>query len=138
MIKEDCGDVAISRSGVFERLKLIREDRERVLDDDHTGCPSTSKTDKNVSRGKNLPFNSDRRMRVKMIVDDLRLPQPQAFEDRIFSREENVRKFDVTSISRRAKGQSKSDLPGSSSSFEWESKLFGLGPSRLFLFPRVK
>lgn len=79
MIKKDCDDVAISRSSVFEGLKLFGEDRERVLDDIHTGRPSTSKIGKNVSRGK-IYHNSDRKMRVKMIVDDSHLPQIQAFE----------------------------------------------------------
>lgn len=72
MIKKDCGDVAISRSSVFEGLKLFGEDI-------HTGRPSTIKIGKNVSGGQ-IYHNSDRKMRVKMIIDDSHLPQIQAFE----------------------------------------------------------
>ncbi|XP_072140818.1 protein GVQW3-like [Dermacentor andersoni] len=79
MIKETYGDATMGRSGFFEWHKLFGEGRERVEDDDRLGCPSTSKTNKNVSRVKNL-LNSDRRMSIAMIVDDLSIPQTQVFE----------------------------------------------------------
>ncbi|XP_072143940.1 protein GVQW3-like [Dermacentor andersoni] len=79
MIKEACGYAAMGRSGVFEWHKLFREGRERVEDDDSSGRPSTSKTNENVSQVKNL-WNSDRRMSIRMIVDDLSVPQTQVFE----------------------------------------------------------
>jgi histone-lysine N-methyltransferase SETMAR len=79
MIKEAYGDAAMGRSGVFEWHKLFREGRERVEDDDRSGRPSTSKTNENVSRVKNL-LNSDRRMSIRMIADDLNIPQTQVFE----------------------------------------------------------
>ncbi|XP_075526924.1 protein GVQW3-like [Dermacentor variabilis] len=79
MIKEANGDAAMGRSGVFEWHKLFREGRERVEDDDRCGCPSTSKTNENVSREKNL-LNSDRWMSITMIADDLSIPQTQVFK----------------------------------------------------------
>ena len=79
MIKEAYGDAAMARSGVFEWHKLFREGRERVEDDDHTGRPSTSKTNENVSRVQTL-LNSDRRMSIRMIADELSIPQTQVFE----------------------------------------------------------
>ncbi|XP_070382677.1 protein GVQW3-like [Dermacentor albipictus] len=78
-IKEAHGDATKGRSGFLEWHKLFREGRERVEDDDRLGCPSTSKTNKNVSRLKNL-MNSDRRMSITMIVDDLSIPQTHVFE----------------------------------------------------------
>uniref|UniRef100_A0A8B9QU22 Mos1 transposase HTH domain-containing protein n=1 Tax=Anas platyrhynchos TaxID=8839 RepID=A0A8B9QU22_ANAPL len=79
MIKEAYGDAAMGRSGVFEWHKLFREGRERVEDDDHSGRPSTSKTNKNVLRVKNL-LNRDHRMSIRMIADDLSNPQTQSFD----------------------------------------------------------
>ncbi|XP_068526633.1 protein GVQW3-like [Anas acuta] len=79
MIKKVYGDAAMGRSGVFEWHKLFREGRERVEDDDRSGHPSTSKTNKNMSRVKNLP-NRHCRMSIRMIADDLSIPQTQVFE----------------------------------------------------------
>uniref|UniRef100_A0A8C3CU13 Mos1 transposase HTH domain-containing protein n=1 Tax=Cairina moschata TaxID=8855 RepID=A0A8C3CU13_CAIMO len=79
MIKEAYGDAAMGRSGVFGWHKLFREGRERVEDDDRSRRPSTSKTNENVSRVENL-LNCDRRMSVRMIADDLSIPQTQVFE----------------------------------------------------------
>nr|XP_027306070.1 protein GVQW3 [Anas platyrhynchos] len=79
VIKEAYGDAAMGRSGVFEWHKLFREGRERVEDDDRSGCPSTIKTNENVSRVKNL-LNRDRRMSIRMIAYDLSIPQTQVFE----------------------------------------------------------
>uniref|UniRef100_A0A8B9ZUC3 Transposase n=1 Tax=Anas zonorhyncha TaxID=75864 RepID=A0A8B9ZUC3_9AVES len=65
MIKEAYGDAAMGRSCVCEWHKLFREGRERVEDDDRSGHPSTSKTNENV---------------IRMIADDLSIPQTQVFE----------------------------------------------------------
>nr|XP_027310934.1 protein GVQW3-like [Anas platyrhynchos] len=65
MIKEAYGDAAMRR--------------ERVEDNDRSGCPSTSKTNENVSQVKNL-LNRDCRMSIRMIADDLSIPQTQVFE----------------------------------------------------------
>uniref|UniRef100_A0A8C3CC15 Transposase n=1 Tax=Cairina moschata TaxID=8855 RepID=A0A8C3CC15_CAIMO len=79
MIKEAYGDAAMGRSGVFEWHKLFREGRERVEDDDRSRRLSTSKINENVSRVKNL-LNHDHRMSIRMIADDLSIPQTQIFE----------------------------------------------------------
>ncbi|GFY04776.1 uncharacterized protein TNCV_420301 [Trichonephila clavipes] len=79
MIKEAYGDAVMGISGVFEWHKLFQEDRKRVEDDDHTRLPSTSKTNQNVSRVKNV-LNSDHRMSIRMIADELSIPQTQVFE----------------------------------------------------------
>ncbi|KAJ8958578.1 hypothetical protein NQ318_016299 [Aromia moschata] len=79
MTKEAYGDAAMRRSGVFEWHKLFREGRERAEDDDRSGRPWTSKTNENVSRVKNL-LNDDRRMSMRMIADELSIPQTQPFE----------------------------------------------------------
>ncbi|GFW24708.1 uncharacterized protein TNCV_2405711 [Trichonephila clavipes] len=66
-------------SGVFEWHKLFRVSRERVEDDDRSGCPSNSEINQNVSRVKNL-LNSDCKMSIRMIAEELNIPQTQEFE----------------------------------------------------------
>ncbi|GFW96087.1 hypothetical protein TNCV_958011 [Trichonephila clavipes] len=60
-------------------IRLVKVDTERVEDNDHSGRPSTSKTNQNVSRVKNLQ-NSDRRMSIRMIADEPDIPQTQVFK----------------------------------------------------------
>ncbi|XP_050052392.1 protein GVQW3-like [Dermacentor andersoni] len=79
MIKEAYGDAAMGRPGVFEWHKLFREGSEGVEHDDCSRHPWTSKTNENVLRVKNL-LNSDRRMSIRMIADDLSIPHTQVFE----------------------------------------------------------
>ncbi|XP_068530940.1 protein GVQW3-like [Anas acuta] len=121
MIKEAYGDAAMGRLGVFDWHKLFQEGRERVEDDDRSGRPLTSKTKETVSRVKNL-LSRDRRMSIRMIADDLSIPQTQVFkmvkENLAMRKEESVRKVCAVSVVRGAKGQPESDLPGSSSSCE--------------------
>ncbi|GFV11953.1 uncharacterized protein TNCV_3181841 [Trichonephila clavipes] len=60
MIKEAYGDAAKGRSSIFEWHKLFREGKE-IVEDDHFGGPSTSKTNPKGARVKNV-LNSDRIM----------------------------------------------------------------------------
>lgn len=79
MIKTAYGDNAIGRSSVFEWHKLFREGREEVEDAARSGRPSTSKTEENVARVKNL-LDSDRRLTVRMIADQLGIAKTQVHE----------------------------------------------------------
>ncbi|GFU94861.1 protein GVQW3 [Trichonephila clavipes] len=76
MIKEAYGTTTMGRWGVFEWHKLFRLGR----DEDRSRYPSTSKTKKqNVSRVKKL-LSSDPRRNIRMIADELSIPQTQVFE----------------------------------------------------------
>ncbi|GFX16642.1 uncharacterized protein TNCV_24131 [Trichonephila clavipes] len=79
MIKEAYGKAFMGRLGVFELHKLFREGRERVKDDSRFEHPSTSKTNQNVLQGKNL-LNNDGRRSIRMIADELSIPETQVFE----------------------------------------------------------
>jgi hypothetical protein len=74
MIQKAYGDSALSYSQVFRWLKLFKNGREEVEDDPRSGRPSNSKSDKNVSRFRDL-LNTDRRMSVRMIEDTLSIPK---------------------------------------------------------------
>ena len=74
MIKSAYGDDAMGQSSVFEWHKLFREGREQVEDDQRSGRPSTSKSDENLVKVKNL-LSSDCRLSVRMISELLHLPK---------------------------------------------------------------
>ena len=70
MLQEVYGDETMSRSRVFEWHKRFKDGREDVEDDSRSGRPSTSRTDDNVERVKQV-VRADRRMTVRMIASEL-------------------------------------------------------------------
>lgn len=60
----------MSRSRVFEWHKRFKEGREEVEDDPRSGRPSTSRTDDNVERVRQM-VRGDRRLTVRMIASEL-------------------------------------------------------------------
>lgn len=72
LLKEVYGKDVMSRARVFEWHKRFKSGREEVEDDPRSGRPSTSKTDENIARVKQL-VRSDRRLTVRMMADDLGL-----------------------------------------------------------------
>jgi septation ring formation regulator EzrA len=74
MIKQAYGDNALSYSQVSRWLKAFKDGREEVSDEPRSGRPSTSTTDDNVARVR-AELNSDRRLSVRMIADNLNIPK---------------------------------------------------------------
>ena len=68
--KEVYGKDVMSRPGVFEWRKRFKSGREEVKNDPKSGRPSTTKTDVNILRVKQL-VRSDRRLTVRMITYEL-------------------------------------------------------------------
>ncbi|KAJ8955914.1 hypothetical protein NQ318_005462 [Aromia moschata] len=76
MIREAYGDSALSYSQVSRWLKVFKEGREEVHDEQSSGRPSTSKTDNNVACVRQL-LDCDRRLRIKMVANELKLSSTQ-------------------------------------------------------------
>ena len=68
LFKEVYGEDVMSRTQIFEWQKGYKE----VEDDTKMGQPSTTRTDENITRGKQL-VQSDRRLTVQMISVELSL-----------------------------------------------------------------
>ena len=66
------GEDVMTRTQIFEWHKRFKNGREEVEDDPKSGRPSTSKTDDNIARVKQLVRN-DRRLTVRMIGEELGL-----------------------------------------------------------------
>lgn len=74
MLKKVFGDDCLSKSQSNRWHKMFREGREEVADEARAGRPSTSRTDDNVTRVRQL-LNSDRRMNVRLMSELLNLPK---------------------------------------------------------------
>ena len=72
LLKEVYGKDVMSRPRVFEWHKHFKSGCEEVKNDPKSGRPSTTKTDENIKRVKQL-VRSDRRLTVRMIADELSL-----------------------------------------------------------------
>ena len=71
-LKEVYGEDVMSRTQIFEWHKRFKNGRKEVEDDPKSGRPSTSRTDDNIARVKQLVRN-DRRLTVRMIGEKLGL-----------------------------------------------------------------
>jgi hypothetical protein len=70
MIKLAYKDEAMSRTRVFEWYSQFKNGREEVEDEQRAGRPSTSKTEDNVTKIRDL-LNTDRRLSVRLIAQEL-------------------------------------------------------------------
>ncbi|XP_011859854.1 PREDICTED: putative uncharacterized protein FLJ37770 [Vollenhovia emeryi] len=70
MIRQVFGSDSLSQTAVFKWHKLFKDGRESVEDKPRAGRPSTSRTDDNVQRVRDV-LNSNRRLSVRMIADQI-------------------------------------------------------------------
>ncbi|XP_054720558.1 protein GVQW3-like [Uloborus diversus] len=89
MIQDAFKEEAMSRAAVFHWHKRFKDGRQNVEDDDRSGRPSTSRTDNNVDRVRQL-LKSDRRLSIRLIGDKLGLDHMTVF--RIVTENLNMRK----------------------------------------------
>ncbi|KAJ8938948.1 hypothetical protein NQ318_016012 [Aromia moschata] len=78
MIREAYMDSAMSYSQVSGWLKAFNEGREEVHDEQRSGRPSTSKTDNNLARVRQL-LHCDRQLSIKMVANELKLSSTVVF-----------------------------------------------------------
>ena len=70
MLTKAYGESAISKTRVYEWYKRFQNGREGVEDDERPGRPSTSITDENVEKVKEMVIN-DRRITIREVADDV-------------------------------------------------------------------
>ena len=69
MLTKAYGESAMSKTRVSEWYKRFQDGREAVEDDERPGRPSTSTTDENVEKVKEMVMN-DRRITIRAVADD--------------------------------------------------------------------
>ena len=70
MLTKAYGESAMSKKRVYEWYKRFQDGREDVEDDERPGRPSTSTTDENVEKVKEMVMN-DRRITIREVADDV-------------------------------------------------------------------
>ena len=68
MLRRVFREDSMSQAAIFKWHKAFKDGRENVEDEPRAGRPSTSKTDDNVQRVREV-LNSDRRLSVRLIAD---------------------------------------------------------------------
>lgn len=66
------GESTLSKKNVYKWYKLFQEGRENVDDEHRSGRPSTSNTDENVQKVREMVLK-DRRITIREIADDLNI-----------------------------------------------------------------
>ena len=68
MLTKAYGESAMSKTRVYEWYKRFQNGREDVEDDERPGRPSTSTTDENVEKVKEMVMN-DRQITIREVAD---------------------------------------------------------------------
>lgn len=89
MIEEAFGEEAMSKSQSDRWHKAFREGREEVADEARSGRPSTSRDDNAIEKVRVL-LNTDRRLSVRLIADQLDIPKSVVY--RIVTEDFQMRK----------------------------------------------
>ena len=70
MLTKAYGESAMSKARVYEWYKHFQDGREDLEDDERPGRPSTSTTDENVKKVKEMVMN-DCRITIREVADDV-------------------------------------------------------------------
>ncbi|CAB3251407.1 unnamed protein product [Arctia plantaginis] len=70
MLTKAYGESAMSKVRIYEWYKRFQDGHENVEDDERPGRPSTSTTDENVKKVKEMVMN-DRRITIRKVADDV-------------------------------------------------------------------
>ena len=68
MLKKVYGDECLSRTQVFEWFKNFKEGREEIGGDQRPGRPSTSKTDANIEKVREI-VRQNRRLSIRAVAE---------------------------------------------------------------------
>ena len=70
MLTKAYGESVMSKTRIYEWYKRFQDGREDVEDDERPGRPSTSTTDENMEKLKEMVMN-DRRITIREVADDV-------------------------------------------------------------------
>ena len=70
MLTKAYGESAMRKTRVYKWYKRFQDGREDVEDEERPGCPSTSTTDENVEKVKEMVMNG-RRITIREVADDV-------------------------------------------------------------------
>ena len=106
LLKQAYEEFALSYVQVTRWMKKFKGGQEGVDDDPRSGRPSTSQSDENVTRVREL-LNADRRMTVRLLADTLDIPKTVVH--RIVTEELNMRKVCAKLVPKLLSDKQKAD-----------------------------
>ena len=90
LLRTAYGDAVLSLSQVLRWYKAFKDGREGVEDEQHAGCPSTSRTENNAAHVKAV-LDRDRHLSVRLTAEEVGLPKTDVH--RIINEDLHMRKI---------------------------------------------
>ena len=72
MLTVEYGEATLDQSKVYRWYKIFSEGQKDVNDDERTGCPNTSTTDKNIYEVKKIVL-TNRRITIREVAEGLNI-----------------------------------------------------------------
>ena len=136
MLTKAYGESAMSRTRVYEWYKRFQDGREDVEDDEYPGRPSTSTTDENVEKVKDMVMN-DRRIIIREVADDVGISIGSCHE--IFSNVLGMKRVAAKFVPKLLNfEQRRMEVAQESLTMPQPSYSPDMAPCDFFLFPKIK
>ena len=138
MLTKDYGESAMSKTSVYEWYKRFQDGREDVEDDERPGRPSTSTTDENVGKVKEMVMN-DRRITIREVADDVGISIGSRHG--IFSNVLGMKRVAAKSVPKLLNFEQKQrrmEVAQESLTMPQPPYLPDMAPCDFFLFPKIK
>ena len=138
MLKKAYGESAMSKKRVYEWYKRFQDVREDVEDDDRPGSPSTSTTDENVEKVKEMVMN-DRRIIIREVADDVGISIGSCYEIflHVLCMKRVAAKF-VPKLLNSEQKQRRMEVAQESLTMPQPPYSPDMAPYDFFLFPKIK
>ena len=128
----------MSKTRVYEWYKRFEDSREDVEDDERPGRPSTSTTDENVEKVKEMVMN-DRRITIREVADDVGISIGSCHEifSNFFGMKRVAAKF-VPKLLNFKQKQRRIEVAQESLTMPQPPYSPDMAPCDFFLFPKLK
>ena len=138
MLTKAYGESAMSKTRVHEWYKRFQDGREDVEDDERPGRPSTSTTDENVKKVKEMVMN-DRRITIREVADDVSISISSCHESfsNVLGMKRVAAKF-VPKLLNFEQKQQRMEVTQESLTMPQPPYLPDMAPCDFFLFPKIK
>ena len=138
MLTKAYGESAMSKTRVYEWYKRFQDGREDVEDDERPGRPSTSTTDENVEKVKEMVMN-DRRITIREVADDVGISIGSCHEifSNVLGMKRVAAKF-VPKLLNFEQKQRRMEVAQESLTMPQPPYSPDMAPCDFFLFPKIK
>ena len=138
MLTKAYGESAMSKTRVYEWCMRFQDGRKDVEDDERPGRPSTSTTDENVEKVKEMVMN-DRRITIREVADDVSISISSCHEifSNVLGMKRVAAKF-VPKLLNFEQKQRRMEVAQESLTMSQPPYSPDMAPCDFFLFPKIK